>query len=210
MAFDFERIIAFAQRFQQQPLGTELGFVLSEWTSGEPLGLETAYPAVREDLPPTEDAPASRARQMWARLNGGPWQQVISVGSVTNVGLGRVGVLTGGVGNSMEIIPWPAKNVAVAWVIAPTATMSQINADRAEGVVLIRVMVNEGDGDNPLAPEEPFTQAQVAVLGTWLNDHSITDAEFADLFDISASELAAWLKGHPRWRFAQQIHNRFG
>jgi hypothetical protein len=211
MAWNFERIVQFARQFSDRPAGTELAFVLSEWAAETGLALVNAYPATREDQPPTGDAPAAVAGRVWVRLNGGAWQQVQDVANVTNVGIGSTGVLTGGIASSMVIKAWPAKSIAAGYIVAPGATMDQINADRDTGVALIRTYVNAGDGDDhPLAPDAPFTSGQVTALSAWLTAHGVTNDEFAALFDVSAAQVATWLQGHPRWQFAQTIHDQFG
>ena len=210
MAWNFDQIIAFGQQFSG-PAGTELAFVLSEWTPEDGLALSDAYPAVRANVPPTEDAPVNQADRMYVKLNNGAWQQVSSIASVTNIGLGTVGVLQSGIASSTVIVGWGAKQIAAGYIIASGATLDQINLDRTSGLALIRTYINADDGEvQPLDPSEPFTSAHVTFLSTWLNEHGITNQEFADLFDLQAAEVSAWLQSHPRKQFAQVIHDRFG
>lgn len=208
MAWEFDKIVQFAQQFVASGREDfELGFVFSEWTPADGLTLTETYPAVREDVAPTEDAPAGVANRIWVKLNNGAWQQLSGVAQVTNIGIGTVGVLTSGIESTMVIKGWTSKSIAAGYIIAPTVTMNQINADRTTGLALIRVQV-AGD-THPLAPSEPFTSGQVSVLSTWLNEHDITNAEFAALFNVAPAYLANWLQNNPRWRFAQVIHDRF-
>jgi hypothetical protein len=206
--WDFEQIISFAQGFSRPP-GTELAFVFSEWTAADGLALSTAYPAVFEDLPPTEDAPVNQADRVWVKLNGGEWQQVSSIPSVTHIGLGETGVLVSGIGSAMVIAGWTAKGIAAGYVIAPTATMDRIQSERTVGVPLIRVCACVDEETHALPPDEPLTSGQVAALSTWLNDHAISDALFAGLFGATWTQLSTWLQNNPRWLFVQEIHDRF-
>lgn len=209
MPWNLNDIIAFGRQFSG-PAGTELAFVFSEWVAEDGLALTAAYPAVRADLPPTEDAPANRAARLWVKLSGSAWQQVSSIANVTNIGIGSVGVLQSGVQAAMVIKDWGDKSIAAGYIVATGATLDQINTDRDEGIALIRTYINEDDGeDHPFAPSEPFTSGQVTALQTWLSDHSVTPAEFAALFDVSAAQIPNWLQTHTRAEFAQVIHNRF-
>ena len=113
-----------------------------------------------------------------------------------------------GIVASMVLAGWTAKSVAAAYVIATTATLDAINVSRTVAIALIRLSLVQ-EGINPLAPRDPFTSGQVTVLSTWLNAHTITNSEFAALFDITAAQLSNWLQTHPRWQFAQQVHDRF-
>lgn len=209
MAWNFEQIVAFAKEFNR-PAGTELAFVFSEWTAEDGLTLVDTYPVVREDLPPTEDAPANQANRLWVKINNGAWQKVSAIPSVTNIGLGTAGAVVSGIESTMVIAGWNAKQIAAGYVLAPTATLDQINSDRTTGIALIRVSASADDETHALAPDEPFTAGQVTALAAWLNAHDITNAEFAALFDVTAAQLSNWLTNHARWRFAQQIHDRFG
>jgi hypothetical protein len=113
-----------------------------------------------------------------------------------------------GIMASMVLAGWTAKSVAVGYVIADSATLDAINASRTVAIALIRCSL-EREGDNPLAPRDSFTNGQVTVLSTWINEHGITNSEFAALFDVAAAQLANWLQTHSRMEFAQQIHARF-
>ena len=113
-----------------------------------------------------------------------------------------------GVVASAVLKGWSAKSIAAAYIIANTATINAINASRTVAVALIRLSLVQ-DGTNALDPMEPFTSAQVGFLAVWLNEHDITNAEFAALFDVSAALLSNWLQNHPRWQFAAQLHERF-
>lgn len=104
---------------------------------------------------------------------------------------------------------WTAKSVAVGYVIATSAVLDAINVSRTVAIALIRCAIPVSNGPHPLAPSEPFTAGQVSILSTWINEHDITNTEFAALFDTTAALLAAWLQGHPRWQFAAQLHERF-
>lgn len=209
MAWDFNQIIEFGRQFSG-PNGTELAFVLSEWTPEDGLALTQAYSAVYSYAPPTEDMLETQANRIWVKINNGVWQRVVDVVSVTNIGFGTNKVLQSGVQSSMVIVGWQAKGIAAGYVIASGTTLDAINADRTTGLALIRTYINEADGEvQPLAPDEPFTAGQVGILATWLNDHNITNQEFADLFDVTAAQLSNWLTTHSRIEFAQQIHDRF-
>ncbi len=113
-----------------------------------------------------------------------------------------------GIVASMVLAGWTAKSIAAAYVIASSATLDAINASRTVALALIRLSLVQ-EGLNPLAPRDPFTSGQVTILSTWLNAHTITNTEFAALFDITAAQLSNWLQTHPRWQFAQQVHDRF-
>ena len=114
-----------------------------------------------------------------------------------------------GVVASMVLASWTAKSVAVGYVIATSAVLDAINASRTVAIALIRCAIQADNGPHPLAPSEPFTAAQVAILATWINEHDITNTEFAALFDVTAVQLSNWLQNHPRWQFAAQLHERF-
>jgi len=208
MAWDFDKIIEFGQQFAG-PAETELAFVLSEWTPANGLGLMTTYPAVRADEPPTEDAPLHLSNNLWVKLNSGGWQQVKNIASVTHIGIGTSGVLQSGIASSMVIAGWSAKQIAAGYIVAPGATITQINAQRTTGLALIRTYINSDETAHPLAPETNFTAAQVTVLATWLNAHSITNAEFAGLFGVTAGQLSTWMQNHSRIEFARQLHVSF-
>lgn len=115
---------------------------------------------------------------------------------------------TPGIVASMILAGWTAKSVAAAYVIANTATLDAINASRTTAVALIRLSLVNG-GTNLLAPDLPATSQQVTALSTWLNNHAITNTEFAALFGITAAQLSAWLQSHPRWMIAAQMKERF-
>lgn len=209
MAWDFEQMIQYARKYADGLSGMELAFVFSEWDQAEGLGLMSAYPVEREDLPPTEDMPAYLAKKIWVKLNSGAWQQLVDVSQVTNIGQGKVGVVTGGVSRGIVLAGWKAKSIAAGYITALSSTMDQINSERTTGVALIRIMANEDDGENPFDPSEPFTQAQITALNTWLSEHDVTPQEFAALFNKTATELADDLKTEPRWKLAEEIHDRF-
>lgn len=206
--WDFTQIVEFGRAFAG-PAGTELAFVLSEWTPEGGLTLSTTYPAVRADVPPTEDAPAAQVARLWVKLNNGAWQKVSSIPTVTNVGLGTAGVVQSGVVSSMVIKGWAAKGIAAGYIVAPEVTMNLINSQRTTGLALIRTYVNSAETAHPLAPDTMFTPAQVTVLATWLNAHGVSNAEFAALFGVTAGQLSNWLQTNPRWRFAQVVHEKF-
>lgn len=209
MAWDFQQVKAFAQQFQAEGrAGHELAFVFSEWNAEEGLLVTDAYPATRENQPPAEALPASQVNRLWVDIGSG-WQQISSIPTVEAVGLGTAGVLTGGVESSMVIAGWAAKGIGVGYIIAPSATMDAINADRDTAIAIMRVKVEAEDEDHPLEPEDVFTSQQVTYLAAWLNAHGVTAAEFAALFGVTAAQLGAWLTSHPRWQFAQVIHDQF-
>lgn len=205
---NFEEIITFGQGFTG-PENTELAFVFSEYSAGDGIDLVSEYPAVREDLPPTEDASISQANRIWVKLNNGDWQQLKNVPQVTNIGLGQVGTLLSGISSSMVIKVWATKNIVAGWVVAKSETLDAINSDRTTGIALIRTYINFDQTDHPLAPNVPFTSQQVSFLSVWLEDHYITNEEFAALFDVAPAQLSNWLQNNPRWKFAKQIHDRF-
>lgn len=113
-----------------------------------------------------------------------------------------------GVMASMVLAPWPAKSVAVAYVIASSVLLDAINQSRTVALALIRLSLVQ-DGIDPLAYDEPFTSGQVTALSMWLNEHSITNAEFAALFDVNPALVGNWLQMHPRWQMAQVMHEQF-
>lgn len=195
-------------RADSRPAGTELAFVFTEIDGEGNPALLVNYPAVYQDIEPTEDAPANAVNRLWVKLNNGAWQKVSSIPAVTNVGLGTSGVLQSGCVTWSEPINWIAKSIAAGITVATDATLDQINADRASSIALIRTYVND-DGPAPLAPDVPFTAGQVTALSTWINAHGITPAEFAALFDVSAAQLSDWLQTHSRLEFAKQIYSRF-
>jgi hypothetical protein len=112
-----------------------------------------------------------------------------------------------GVVASMVLAGWTAKSIAGAYIMADTATIDAINASRTVALALIRMSLN--GGPNPLAYDQPATSQQVTVLSTWLNNHNITNSEFAALFGVTAAQLSNWLQTHPRWQIAQVIHDKF-
>jgi len=206
--WDFQQIQAYASEYQQDRFpGCELAFVFSEWTPVEGLGLMDAYPAAFEDIPPTEELPAGALARLWVDLGAG-WQQIATLPTVQRVGVGTAGVLQSGVATSIVIQGWNAKQIAVGYVIAPPATLQAINADRTVGLAVIRHPLDP-EQEAPLSADEPFTAAQVNALATWLNDHGVTNTEFADLFDTTPTQIADFLTTHPRWQLAQVMHDRF-
>lgn len=112
-----------------------------------------------------------------------------------------------GVVASKVLRGWTAKSVAAAYIIANTTSINAINASRTTAIAFIRLSLN---GETvQLLPRDNFTSAQVGYLSTWINAHSITNAEFAALFNVTAAQLSAWLQSHPRWQFAAQLNERF-
>lgn len=211
MAWNFDQIIAYGRNFLSGYPDHELAFVLSEWTPENGLALTENYPSTLVDIPPVEAADLSSrwAREIWLDTGSG-YQQLIDMPGLVRLGQGVVNNLNDGTGPSMVIAGWSAKGIAAGYIVATGATLDQINADRISGLALIRTYVNADDSEiQPLDPSDPFTQAQVGFLSTWLNEYSITNADFAALFGVSGVELADWLKTHPRKQFAQVVHDRF-
>lgn len=209
MAWDFEHIVSFAREFMASGReGHELAFVFSEWTPENGLAVVEAYPVTRTSIPPTDELPPSAVSRIWVDVGSG-WQQINTIPAVRRVGMGESGVVQSGVESSMIIAGWPAKGIAAGYILAPSATMGAINAGRNTAIAIMRVKVNEADIDHPLEPESPFTSQQVTYLAAWLNAHGVTNSEFAALFGVTAAQLGAWLTSHPRWQFAQVIHDRF-
>jgi len=211
MALDLTQMIAFGRQFSsdQLPAGTELAFVFSELNQEGGLALSDTYPATRGISEPTAETPASQAGRIFVDIGSG-WQQLTSIPTVQRIGIGQTGILLSGIAGASEIIHWRAKGIAAALILASGDTIDQINADRTTGIALIRTYIHEDDGEvQPLAPDEPFTSAQVTALATWLSEHDITPAEFAALFDVTAPQVADWLTSHPRYQFAQQMYERF-
>jgi hypothetical protein len=203
--WDFQQIVEFGRQFAG-PAGTELAFVFSEWAAADGLAPVDAYPAVRTVSPPS--APLPNPSRYYVNVGAG-WVPVTSLAGFVAAGVGEVGILQSGVGNSMVIAPWVAKGIAAGYVIAPGITLDLINSQRTTGLALIRTYINAGEAAHPLAPDIPFTAGQVTALSTWVNAHGITNTEFAALFDVAPAQLSNWLTTHPRWQFAQQIHDRF-
>jgi hypothetical protein len=205
MAWDFQQIVEFGRQFAG-PAGAELAFVFSEWTTADGLALTAAYPAVRTVSPPQNALP--NPSRYYVDVGAG-WEPVTSLPGFVAAGVGEVGILQSGVGNSMVIAGWAAKGIAAGYIIATGATLDLINSQRTTGLALIRTYINADETAHPLAPDTPFTVGQVTALGDWVNEHGIPNTEFAALFDVSAAQLSNWLTTHPRWQFAQQIHERF-
>lgn len=210
MSWNFEQMVSFAQQFQASGReGFELAFVLSEWTPGGGLALADTYPAERSIIAPTEVATGAQADRIFIKINSGSWQQLSQVASVTDIGIGQSGVLTSGIDSSMVVVGWQSKGIAAGYIIAPSSTIDQINTDRETGLALIRIIVDAEEDEHPLGPDTLMTGTQVALLSTWLNNHNITNEEFAALFDLAPAQLSSYLTTLPRWRFAQEIHTRF-
>lgn len=114
-----------------------------------------------------------------------------------------------GIVASAVLAGWPAKSVAVAYAIANSATLDAINANRTAAIALIRMAISADNGPHPLAPGEPFTAQQVGYVATWINQHGITNTEFAALFDVTPVQLSAWLQNHPRVEFARVLHKKW-
>lgn len=209
MAFEFDEMIGYARQFADGNSGMELAFVFSEWEQEEGFGLVSAYPVEREDQPPTDPLPLFMAKRLWVQLNEGAWQQLITVPQVTAIGLGLTGVVVSGVDRATYLAGWKAKGIGAGYITAPTSTMDQINSDRTTGVALIRIKINDDDGENPLEPSDPFTDVQITALNTWLGNHGVTPNEFAGLFNKTAVELAADMRVEPRWKLARALHEKF-
>lgn len=207
--WEFDKMVDYARQYANGVSNMELAFVFSEWNQENGLNLVSAYPVEHEDFPPEDDMPARLAKKIWVKVNAGAWQQLVNLSQVTNVGIGQVGVVTGGVSRGIVIAGWKAKSIAAGYITALSSTLDQINSERTAGVALIRIKVNEDDGENPFDPSEPFTLPQVNALFAWLDNHDITDIEFANLFNTNPTTLKNQLQIRPRWELAKEIHERF-
>ncbi len=210
MTWNFKQIQQFARGFAKEGKrdNHEIAFVLSEWSAETGFGpLKAAYPTTFVDMPPENELPSGQVDRLWLD-NGSGWQKFRDVLPTERIGKGDR-KLVGGIESEVIIAGWKAKGIGVGYILAPSATIDQINMDRTAGIALIRVMVDSEAGANPLAPEEPFTTGQVSALSAWLNAHGVTNAEFAALFGVSAAELGDWLTSNPRWRFAEVTHEQF-
>jgi hypothetical protein len=113
-----------------------------------------------------------------------------------------------GIVASKVLAGWIVKSVAAAYVIATSTLLDQINATRTVAIAFVRLSLVDEE-EQPLAPNLPFTSQQIQYLSTWINDHNITNTEFAALFGVTAVQLSAWLQSHPRHEFIQVLAERF-
>lgn len=209
MPWEFNNIVKLARTFADDVSGMELAFVFSEWTPEGGMGLMEAYLVERENQPPIEPLVPYLAKRIWVQINNGPYEPLVDVPQVTAIGLGDGDKVISGVSREVYLAGWKAKGIGAGYIVAPSTTMDQINTDRTVGVALIRVRVNEDDGDNPFDPSKPLTDAQITALNNWLGDHDVTPDEFAGLFGKSVAEMVADLKIEPRWKLAELIHTKF-
>lgn len=100
----------------------------------------------------------------------------------------------------------PSPNVHMIEVVADETVIDAIRAaviaaTPKTGFALPAWATYVGEGVTSFEPDDPYTQAEVGHIQTWLNAHGITTGAFLNYFEMTGPEVVAWMKSHPRQQF---------
>lgn len=207
MTWDFNQIADYFRQYAGID-GLSGAAFFGEWSAAEGFDL-SAYPVVRADVAPTEDAPASQAARVWVKVSGGAWQQLQDIGTITNIGFGSVADLQSGVSTTIVINGWGAKGVGFGYVLGIESTLAQIQIDQTQAILLVRGDIAvDGTITQVITMNDSFSSGDLSEIGAWMNAHGVTNSEFAVKMGwATPSEGQTWMLSHTRREFLQRVHD---
>ncbi len=201
----FEQAISTIRQFRDANLGANWqgAFLLTSWTAEGTVAAMADYPVVYSGTPRYVTIPQdSRVKVVNA-------SNVV----VTGAKFAYYDQITSGI-RSFSNLHSGARttpNVVMGIAIAPKATFDDmVLPAKRRHLPIMRVNLDEAEGNTTSEPSSSFSAAEVTILSTWFNGRGITNTVFSAYFGSTPAQISAWMQANPRWLFAEKIAEAWG